>query len=190
MLHKYNKKVINMINMIINKIALLFLILIFFSGCSSNKISGEEEKILNKKNTEMPMDLKEEVMASSSGGIFSSGMNNKNEAAFAANNVLWRATLKSLDFVPLSSSDYPGGIIITDWYSSSNSGASVKIIVKFLSNEVSTSSLDVAGYEKNCKNNSSNCLVKKTSNNFNLQIKDKILTSARKLSIEKKRLKK
>jgi hypothetical protein len=192
MLHKYNKKVIKYLIMRIKKFILAVLVLALFSGCSSKKISEEDRQVL-KKNNDAPKDLRERVESSNSGGIFNLGEDKKTSAAFAANNVLWRATLQSLDFVPLSSSDYPGGIIITDWYSSSSSsssGTSVKIVVKFLSNEVNTSSLEVAGYEKNCKNNSSNCSTKKTSKNFNLTIKENILTSARKLSLEKKRLEK
>jgi hypothetical protein len=191
MLHKYNKKVIKYLIMGINKFILAVLVLALFSGCSSKKISEEDKQVLKKKRNEAPKDLRERVESSTSGGIFTSSIGNKNKAAFAANNVLWRGTLQSLDFVPLSSSDYPGGIIITDWYSSSSSssGTSVKIVVKFLSNEVNTSSLEVAGYEKNCKNNSPNCSVKKTSENFNLKIKESILTSARNLSLEKDRLK-
>ena len=36
---------------------------------------------------------------------------------FASANELWRASLDTLDFMPLSSVNYSGGIIITDWYS-------------------------------------------------------------------------
>ena len=36
---------------------------------------------------------------------------------FATSNEMWRAALEILDFVPLSTADYGGGIIITDWYS-------------------------------------------------------------------------
>ena len=30
---------------------------------------------------------------------------------------MWRAAMDVLDFVPLTTADYGGGIIITDWYS-------------------------------------------------------------------------
>ena len=30
---------------------------------------------------------------------------------------MWRASLETLDFLPLTTVDYSGGIIITDWYS-------------------------------------------------------------------------
>ena len=36
---------------------------------------------------------------------------------FASSNPLWRASLDILDFMPLTSANYSGGIIVTDWYS-------------------------------------------------------------------------
>ena len=44
---------------------------------------------------------------------------------FASSNELWRASLDSIDFMPLASVNYSGGIIITDWYSTSSSGESI-----------------------------------------------------------------
>ena len=35
---------------------------------------------------------------------------------FASANELWRASLDTIDFMPLASVNYSGGIIITDWY--------------------------------------------------------------------------
>tara|TARA_B100000965_G_scaffold391766_1_gene400221 strand:+ start:255 stop:761 length:507 start_codon:yes stop_codon:yes gene_type:complete len=70
---------------------------------------------------------------------------------FASSNELWRATLDTLDFLPLVSANYSGGIIITDWYNDSNSsGQSVKISVRFLSNEVRSDALEVKVFTKNC----------------------------------------
>ena len=51
---------------------------------------------------------------------------------FASSNEMWRATIEILDFVPLSSADYGGGIVITDWYNDTqNQNESIKIIVHF-----------------------------------------------------------
>ena len=36
---------------------------------------------------------------------------------FASSNELWRASLDTIDFMPLASANYSGGILITDWYS-------------------------------------------------------------------------
>ena len=34
---------------------------------------------------------------------------------FSTSNPLWRASLETIDFMPLATVDYSGGIIITDW---------------------------------------------------------------------------
>ena len=36
---------------------------------------------------------------------------------FASSNPLWRASLETINFLPLMSANYSGGIIISDWYS-------------------------------------------------------------------------
>ena len=49
---------------------------------------------------------------------------------FSTSNPMWRATLDILDFLPLSTVDYSGGVIISDWYSDqTNQNDSIKISV-------------------------------------------------------------
>ena len=79
---------------------------------------------------------------------------------FASSNVLWRATLKTLDFLPLANADYSGGIIIYDWYSDKTEKELIKISVRFLSNELRSSSLEVTGHKKIC-DDSGKCYTKK-----------------------------
>ena len=63
---------------------------------------------------------------------------------------MWRASLEILDFVPLATVDYSGGVIITDWYSDDlNSDETIKIIVNFLSNEIRADGLKIKLYKKN-----------------------------------------
>ena len=55
---------------------------------------------------------------------------------FASSNELWRASLDIIDFMPLTTANYNGGIIVTDWYSENQkTGESIKITIRFLSNE-------------------------------------------------------
>ena len=70
---------------------------------------------------------------------------------FASSNEMWRASIEILDFIPLSSADYGGGIIITDWYSENEENNSVKIMVRFLSNEIRADGIKVTVFNKNCK---------------------------------------
>ena len=87
------------------------------------------------------------------------GGNKKTTYEFSTSNPMWRASLESLDFIPLSTVDYSGGMIITDWYSEGGSGdESVKITVRFLSNEIKSESLRIIIHKKNC-NNSGNCNI-------------------------------
>ena len=73
---------------------------------------------------------------------------------FSTSNPMWRATLDILDFLPLSTVDYSGGVIISDWYTdSSNKNQALKITVRFLSNTVQTNSLKVTVHKKKCSVN-------------------------------------
>ena len=51
---------------------------------------------------------------------------------FSTSNPMWRATLDILDFLPLSTVDYSGGVIISDWYTdNANKDQALKITVRF-----------------------------------------------------------
>ena len=73
---------------------------------------------------------------------------------FSTSNPMWRASLETLDFLPLTTVDYSGGVIITDWYSDSNSAKeSIKISLRFLGNEIRSESLKVIVHQKTCSSN-------------------------------------
>ena len=99
---------------------------------------------------------------------------------FASSNEMWRATIDILDFVPLASADYGGGVVITDWYDDTgNENDSIKIMVQFLSNEVRADGIKVVVYNKYCSNNSSNsCQTKISESNISEEIKLAILKKA------------
>ena len=98
----------------------------------------------------------EEGRGVSLGGMLGGGNTNYE---FSSSNPLWRASLETLDFLPLTTVDYSGGTIITDWYSdNSTSDSSIKITVRFLSNEISAGSLKVIVHQKKCNTNN-NCKV-------------------------------
>ena len=74
---------------------------------------------------------------------------------FASSNELWRASLDTIDFMPLVSANYSGGIIITDWYNEGG-GESVKITIRFLSNEIRVDGIEIIVHKKIC-NEQNNC---------------------------------
>ena len=98
---------------------------------------------------------------------------------FASSNDLWRASLDAIDFMPLSSVNYSGGIIVTDWYSSNdNSNESVKISIRFLTNEIRSDALKIKVFKKICKVNN-NCKISETSGELIKELKKKILKTAK-----------
>ena len=75
---------------------------------------------------------------------------------FSTSNPMWRASLEILDFLPLSTVDYSGGLIISDWYSDGNANESIKITIRFLDNAVRTENLKISVHQKICKINKCN----------------------------------
>ena len=97
---------------------------------------------------------------------------------FASSNELWRASLDTIDFMPLSSVNYSGGIIITDWYSDGgNFDESVKISIRFLSNEVRADALNIKVFYKEC-NQASNCKITQKTGSLVAELKKSILSKA------------
>ena len=110
---------------------------------------------------------------------------------FASSNPLWRATLETLDFMPLASANYSGGIVITDWYSENNSpNESVKISVRFLTNEIRSDALDINVFIKKCSQNLTGCSVSKNNGDLVADLNLSILKKATKYEkrmLEKRR---
>ena len=105
---------------------------------------------------------------------------------FASSNELWRASLDTIDFMPLSSVNYSGGIIITDWYSDdSNIDESVKISIRFLTNEVRADALNIKVFYKKC-NQVMNCKISQKKGTLVTELKRKILNKAATYKKEKK----
>jgi hypothetical protein len=159
---------------------ILLFLLAFLGHCAKiDPVTGE--KVLVETDTRK----KSREFVDKQGGLFgeigksSSGTNFE----FSTSNVLWRATLKSLDFLPLANSDYSGGIIVYDWYSNKNDKESIKISVRFLSNELKSSSVMVAGHKKIC-DEVGKCFIEKLDNKFTDEIKESVISAARLLKIE------
>jgi hypothetical protein len=109
-----------------------------------------------------------EQMGKSRGGVFE----------FASSNEMWRASLDIIDFMPLSSVNYSGGIIVTDWYSNDqSSNESIKISIRFLTNEVRADALDIKVFSKKCLA-LTNCITSEKTGDLITELKTKILRTA------------
>ena len=105
------------------------------------------------------------------------GNNKTGNFEFASSNPLWKVSLDIIDFMPLASVNYSGGIIITDWYSTDNSNESIKISIRFLTNEVRADALDIKVFNRNC-NTQSNCIISEKTGALTQELNTKILKTA------------
>ena len=164
------------IEIILLKILLLLSILINLNSCgfyrpvSAKDFPPEPEKRVQKNLQE-------------GRGFTLMGNNNKKggEFDFATSNEMWRASLDILSFMPLTSADYGGGLIITDWYNDSQNeiNDSIKISVRFLSNEIRADALDITVFSKECNANI-NCKVSQSNPTIENELKVAILKRAAK----------
>ncbi|MDC0972215.1 DUF3576 domain-containing protein [Candidatus Pelagibacter sp.] len=144
-------------------------------GADARKYSKDPEKRI-AKNIEEGRGFKLSG-SGTSGGVFE----------FASSNELWRASLDTIDFMPLASVNYSGGIIITDWYSTDqNSNESIKISIRFLTNEIRSDALDIKVFNKKCVTQSS-CVTSEKEGGINNELKTKILKTATIYKKEKKK---
>ena len=145
-------------------------------GADAKKFPPEPEKRV-KKNLEEGRGMR-------LGDAFGGSKSGKFD--FASSNELWRASLDTIDFMPLVSANYSGGIIITDWYSEgTNNDESIKISIRFLTNEVRSDALDVNVFYKNCSEGLSNCKVNQKNNELASQITISILKKASRYETER-----
>ena len=162
-----------------NKILSLLFLLIFLNQCGmgadARKYPPEPEKRI-KKNMEEGRGFR--LMGGDKKG-------RGGDFEFASSNPLWKASLDTIDFMPLASANYSGGIIITDWYSSENSNESIKVSIRFLTNEVRSDALDIKVFYKKCALNE-NCAISEKSGKLVNELNKKILQKA---AVYKKQIK-
>ena len=142
--------------------------------------SDVEKLIKKKKRKNTSVNVKERTLDDESSGIVFGG---SEIDPLGKQNVMWRATMKAFDFIPINTADYAGGLIVTDWYSPETSNESIKINVTFNSNEVKVSSFDVKAFKKKC-NAQQACKVSSMGKVFNNQIKSQILEEIKNIEID------
>ena len=120
------------------------------------------------------------------GNIFKgdSKNNNRGGAGIAVNTYLWRASLDTLSFMPLLSADPFGGVIITDWYSTSEKPKEkFKIVAYILDKSLRVDAIKIAVFKK-IKNENGEWIDHKSNKVLKNKVEDAILSKARKFKIQ------
>ena len=153
------------------------------ANCKGGKLPGADAR-------KIPYDPKERVkrnLEQGKGfrlGNVIDGNNRGGNFQFASSNELWRASLDVIDFMPLASANYSGGMIITDWYNDSNNpNESIKITIRFLTNEVRSDAISIKVFYKSCSD-ANTCSVKQKNGSLSTELNKEILKLATKYKKE------
>ena len=166
-----------------NKLRLIFTLILglFLLNSCGGKLPGADAR-------KFPADPAKRVQQNLKEGkgfrIKDFGSNSRGTFEFASSNELWRASLDTIDFMPLVSANYSGGIIITDWYSQDQNEA-IKITLRFLSNEIRSDAIDIKIFLKKCRIEE-NCKISESEGNLKKELKKQILKKAALYEKEKK----
>ena len=133
---------------ILKILSLILIICLTLTSCQLAKMGGDakenppDPKLRVKKNLEEGKGFRLMEMGKSKGdGTFE----------FASSNELWRASLDTIDFIPLASVNYSGGVIITDWYSANDdTNELIKVSIRFLTTEIRSDALSIIVFTKRC----------------------------------------
>jgi len=191
MLYK-NFKIMNYMKFLsknIKKLIFLGIVSLLISACNGKLPGGDARKF--------PADPKKRVaknLAEGRGVTLNQVFSNNQKAGvfeFASSNELWRASLDVIDFIPLSSVNYSGGVIISDWYSSKkNSKESIKVSIRFLTNEIRSDALDIKVFNRKCNVSLIDCKITEDDGILVSEIKREILKKAKLYEKKNKKKKK
>ena len=159
-------------------LSLLFLVCVFLVSCSVP--NALKPKKISKDRPINAQERARQNIEQGRGISLKSAIGGRKSTTyeFSTSNPLWRASLETIDFMPLATVDYSGGVIITDWYSDNSSNEdSIKITVRFLSNEIQSNSLKIIVHNKKCKINE-NCTVREIDSKIKFELQKSILAKA------------
>ena len=143
----------------------------FFRGADARKVSSDPRERV-KKNLEEGKGFRINDVIKKGAGIGGGNFE------FASSNELWRASLDIIEFMPLTSANYSGGIIITDWYTNdTNPNETIKITIRFLTNEIRSDAIDINVFYKKC-DAEYKCVVQKNNKNIEDELRREILKKA------------
>ena len=153
----------------------LVIILIYLSSCAGGKVPGADARKISPN----PKDRVQKNIEEGRGfRLLGGNKKNTGEFDFASSNELWRASLDTLEFMPLALANYSGGILVTDWYSNDdNNRESIKISIRFLSNEIRSDAVMVKVFYKNCSIQET-CRITDKSEELSRELERKILQTA------------
>ena len=159
-------------------LSFFLIFLIFLNSCGGNFFRGADARKVSPDPRDRVKKNLEEGKGFRINDAIKKGASRGGNFEFASSNELWRASLDIIEFMPLTSANYSGGIIITDWYTNNtNPNETIKITIRFLSNEVRSDAIDINVFYKKCDTDYK-CVVQKNNKNIEAELRREILKKA------------
>ena len=164
-----------------------FLSAITLSACGSDLSTDSSFPESRGKQVYQDGIPQEESTIFGQGGIFGGSdkalQGNGSGGGIGVNGYLWRASLDTLSFMPLTSADPFGGVIITDWYTPPESpGERFKVTVYILDRRLRADGLRVSAFKQNLDTTNNWVPVELTPKTIT-NLENAILVRARELRI-------
>ena len=166
------------------------------SACGGNPDAFKENDARNATKGDMKRQInqglggrnREDGSLFGPGGLFGSKPKDPNEGTgtgVAVNAYLWRASLDTINFIPLVSADPFGGVIITDWYTPAETpNERMKVQVTILDRELRADGVRVSVFKQTTGGrNGATWVDAQVDPRTNIDIENAILTRARQLRI-------
>ena len=95
----------------------VFLLCLILSSCVPGGLKPGDAR---KMEMEGEKRARQNIEEGKGWSLSTANMRKKTTFEFSTSNPMWRATFDVIDFMPFVTVDYAGGMIITDWYTDSN----------------------------------------------------------------------
>ena len=179
-----------------NRISVILVgaVILSLAACGGDTNAVKENDARNATKSSMERDMsqglggknREEGSLFGPGGIFGSKekREDNNGSGVAVNAYLWRASLDTINFIPLVSADPFGGVIITDWYTPAETpNERMKVQVTILDRELRADGVRVSVFKQQTAPKGGTWVDAQVDPRTNIDIENAILTRARQLRI-------
>ena len=164
--------------------------LLVLTNCDGMSFGGSDAKKQKEEKSAYPMNpddarkLRNGKLTGEDGlTLFDDGEDDGNDSPIGVNSFLWRATLDTLTFMPITSADPFGGVILTDWYEDPQArGERFKVTALILDRNLRTDAIKVTVH----KQKEEGGVWRDIAVNAELgrKLEDTILTRARELRVQ------
>jgi len=181
-------------NSTVLSVILAGIVAVSLSGCGGNTDGIKESDARNNTKGDIQRQInqgmggrnRENGSLFGPGGLFGSKQEKKDDSGtgVAVNAYLWRASLDTINFIPLVSADPFGGVIITDWYTPSETpNERMKVQITILDRDLRADGVRVSVFKQQTSARGGGWVDAQVDPRTNIDIENAILTRARQLRI-------